>query len=160
MLFCSMFKYLLVSQCIHLHYLIVHASPAGSLTEAKYKPQQEKRQDDDAGDDSDGDDLTTNIRKGMSSPLQQPLGIPDSTTAIDARPLYLAQSSPTWYQIDLATADSAASLTSFTVTQQPPAPIDPAQGTEFQVDHILELQVIDIFNSSDPKVPQRRFLHC
>ena len=139
-----MSRCLLVSQCILLHYLIVRASPAGSLTEAKYEPQQEKRQDDDTVDDSDGDDLTTNIRKGVSSPFQKSLSTPDSATAISARSLYLAQPSPTWYQIDPATDDSAASLTPFVVTQQHPAPTDPAQGTNFHVDHILEFQVIDI----------------
>ena len=82
----------------------------------------------------------------------------DDSTAVSARSVYLAQPTATWYQIDVASSDAAASLTSFvdTTTTPIPVPNDPKQtqgSSPWNVDHIFELQVIgEAFKASRPYV--------
>ena len=65
-----------------------------------------------------------------------------------ARALYINQATPTWYQIDAKATDADATFTSFTTGKTPVGPDDPKQtqnpgnGDAWDVDHILELQVL------------------
>ena len=72
--------------------------------------------------------------------------------ALNARKdVFLKQATATWYQLDPGPNDAAASFTSFTTTNPPvtpPPPSDPKQtqnpgnGDPWDVDHILELQIL------------------
>ena len=72
--------------------------------------------------------------------------------ALNARnAVFLKQATATWYQLDPGPNDAAASFTSFattTPTVTPPPPSDPKQtqnpgsGDAWDVDHILELQIL------------------
>ena len=65
-----------------------------------------------------------------------------------ARALYTKQATPNWYQIDPKATDAEATFTLFTTGENPIKPDDPKQtvnpgnGDEWDVDHILELQVL------------------
>ena len=80
----------------------------------------------------------------------------DKSIAVSARPLYLAQATATWYQIDVGPNDEAASFTKFVeTTEKPiPKPDDPKQTSgpnPWVVDHIFELQVIgEAFKADRP----------
>lgn len=80
----------------------------------------------------------------------------DISKAVSARPLYLDQATATWYQIDVASDDAAASFTSFVETTETPIPppSDPRQTSglnPWNVDHIFELQVIgEAFKADRP----------
>lgn len=72
--------------------------------------------------------------------------------ALNARnAVFLKQATATWYQLDPGSTDAAASFTSFAATKPsttPPPPSDPKQtqnpgkGDAWDVDHILELQIL------------------
>lgn len=77
--------------------------------------------------------------------------------AVTARSIYLDQATATWYQIDVASNDLAASFTSFTdttTTTSIPPPDDPKQTSgpnPWNVDHIFELQIIgEAFKADRP----------
>ena len=80
----------------------------------------------------------------------------DISKAVSARSLYLDQATATWYQIDVASDDAAASFTSFVETTETPIPppSDPRQTAgpnPWNVDHIFELQVIgEAFKADRP----------
>ncbi|KAI4088029.1 MAG: hypothetical protein L6R37_008252, partial [Teloschistes peruensis] len=105
----------------------------------------DKREDED--DDPDEVDTydTGPIRDGMIDSRFGELACHD---AVNARALYTKQSTPTWYQIDPKPSNAEATFTSFAIGASPIKPDDPKQiksgngGGGWEVDHILELQVL------------------
>ncbi|KAL8683343.1 MAG: hypothetical protein Q9186_000728 [Xanthomendoza sp. 1 TL-2023] len=87
----------------------------------------------------DEDDETVEILADGTGPIRD---------AVKARELYTKQPTPTWYQIDPKQSDTEATFTSFATGSSPIKPDDPKQtvnpgnGDEWDVDHILELQVL------------------
>ncbi|KAG6991209.1 hypothetical protein G7Y79_00055g089850 [Physcia stellaris] len=105
-------------------------------------------------------DGTDALRKGKSTDAILGLTVRnnDDKLAVSARGIYTDQPTATWFQVDTATSDAAASFTAFTSTSPDVSPIpkpdDPNQirgPNPWNVDHIFELQVIgEAFKSPQP----------
>ncbi|KAI4088587.1 MAG: hypothetical protein L6R37_008178 [Teloschistes peruensis] len=112
---------------------------AGGLAPRFIENSHSKTVPKDLDKREDEDDDAVDIAADGTGPIRD---------AVKARALYMQQATPTWYQIDPKTSDADATFTSFATGASPIKPDDPKQtqnpgnGDEWDVDHILELQVL------------------
>ncbi|KAL8658613.1 MAG: hypothetical protein Q9202_007507 [Teloschistes flavicans] len=121
---------------------------AGGLAPRFIETSHSKNIPKDLDKREDEDDDAADIAADGTGPIRD---------AVKARKLYTEQATPTWYQIDPKASDAEATFTSFATGAKPIKPDDPKQtqnpgnGDEWDVDHILELQVLlEAFKVSRP----------
>ncbi|KAK3176242.1 hypothetical protein OEA41_007565 [Lepraria neglecta] len=149
----SPFKSLLLAATLYISFLcvLVTASPI-DIPAQPHSPNHGIQPRQDPTDNTVGaeDETAAEIAADGTGPLR---------SAVNARSLFLAQPTATWYQVDVQSSDAATLFTSFQETTEtmsipPPSDAKQTQGPNpWNVDHIFALQVLGEITVSPTSVP-------
>lgn len=145
-MYSSTFKLILAALCFFSYFGYIFAAPVVEVVKVI-----QVRQDDENGDDENGS-IATPLRIGLFSTLGHwtftlRLRLIYVHTAYDYTSHFQYDQVPTWYTIKPTPASTLGSYQLYATGNPKPTAVPAAaqaggQGTTFNVDHVLELQVV------------------